>query len=259
MMNYAGVPLKKLDTENKMHKKKIATSYANRLAWTLIGVTLIMLVLHLLLQYLNLVVYQEQNGFVFELSNRLDLDDEISVPTWYSQILLFTIGIGAFLAAYLQNRQASRRLWVIIGCLGLLLSIDEAASLHELVLQSLHNMYFLDTFPTVSRNAWWLITPLIVLPAGLLIWQAIKLLPKRTALFFILGGVLAVIGGTIVDAVAVIVPTTTFLYQGILVGFEEGLELLGSTIVLFAIADYIETRYHERLHKAVKQLKSVRK
>lgn len=227
---------------------KNAMSFASQLAWTLVGISILLIILHLVMQYLNLVVFREQNGFVFELSNRLDLDDEISLPTWYSQILLFAIGTVAFMAAYLQNKRTSRRLWLIIGGLGLLLSIDEGSSFHELLLQSLHNMYFLDTAATVSSNAWWLIAPFIVLFGGILIWKVIRLLPKRTALLFVVGGTMVVIGGTVVDAVSVIVPITSFLHQGIFVAVEEGLELLGSIIVLYAIVDYIESHNHKLIH-----------
>ncbi len=183
----------------------------------------------------------------------MDLDDEISVPTWFSQTLLFVIGMSALFVAYLQTKKATRRLWVVIGCLGLLLSIDEVASLHELVLQIVHNIFYLNSSPTVGRNAWLLVAPIIVVAAGILLWRTYKLLPKRTVFFFAMGFVTLVFGATVIDALAVLYPRNTFMNQGMLVGLEEGLELFGSVIMLLAIINYIEVNHYERLQRILKR------
>lgn len=238
-----------------MAKNTKSKHFALRAALALAGITLAIFAVHLFMQYLNLNVYHEQNGLVFELSNRLDLDDESSVPTWFSQTLLFTIGVGALTAAYLQKQKAKRRLWALIGTLGILLSIDEAASLHEFALQSLHNVFFLDTSPTADKNAWVLIIPIILIFALVLAWQSIRLLPKRTVAFFVLGGAVFVAGAVIIDILSINVEANTFLYQGVMVGIEEFFELLGSIIVLFSIADYIETYHKDDIAETAKRLK----
>lgn len=238
-----------------MAKTTKSNPFALRVSLALVGVTLAILATHLFMQYLNLNVYQEQNGVVFELSNRLDLDDETSVPTWFSQTLLFTIGVGALTAAYLQKQKAKRRLWALIGTLGILLSIDEAAALHEFALQSLHNVFFLDTSPTADKNAWVLIVPIILIFALVLAWKSIRLLPKRTVALFVLGGAIFLAAAVIIDALSSTIAPNTFLYQGVMVGIEEFFELLGSIIVLFAVADYIETYHKSDLAESAKRLK----
>jgi hypothetical protein len=235
---------------------KPAKSYSFRLLRILVGAVLAILCAHLLLQYLNLVIFHEQNGQIFELSNRLDLDDETSVPTWFSQILFLAIGISALLAAYLQTNKASRRLWGFIAAVGLVFSMDEAASLHEFILQSIHLIFFQDSAPTIFKNAWWLIMPLILLAATGLFWQMIRLLPKRTLYIFWTGGIIFLIGTIVIDALTVAVPKDTFLSQGVMVGIEETLELLANIIILYAISDYIETRYYDELIKRLRRLKT---
>lgn len=237
---------------------KATKPFSLRLAYALVGVTAVMFILHLVLQYLNLIVFEEQHGMWFELSNRFDFDDEISVPTWFSQILLFSIGVVGLLAAYLQAGRPKRRLWTAIGTLALVLSVDERAALHELALQSLHNEYFLDVSPTARINAWWLLAPLVILVASGLAWWSIRLLPKRTVYLFIIGGTIFIAGAVVVDALSAGVSPYSYLQQGLLVGIEETLEILGSVIILYAITDHIDAKHHDMLGSAIKKLKTAR-
>lgn len=213
------------------------------------------MVAHLLLQYLNLEVFYQQNGLVYELSNRFDLDDEASVATWFSQALFLAISICAALAAYLSSRAAVRRLWQFIAVLGLLISVDEVAGLHEFVLQSLHNIFFRDSAPTITNNAWLLVTPFILAAVMWFIWKTAKLLPRRTIMLFSVGIFTFLIGAVFFDALASIVDRETFWNQGIFIAIEETLELLGNVIVLYAIADYIESQHGPRLKSALSRLR----
>lgn len=235
--------------------KRSNRSYATYVLKILGVTTLVLLCAHVFLQYLNWEVFYQQNGFVYELSNRFDLDDESSVSTWFSQALFLSIGLGAMLAAHLSVRTAIRRLWQLVGVLGLLLSVDEVASLHEFVLQSLHNQFFRDASPTSTNNAWLLVTPFILLAVAWFVWMAIRILPKRTTLLFATAICSFLVGAIFFDALASIVDRETFLNQGLLIAVEETLELFGSVISVYAIADYIETQHRMRLQSALKRLK----
>lgn len=226
-----------------------------RLLKILLISTLIILIAHLVLQYLNLVVYDQQNGFIYELSNRFDLDDESSIATWFSQALFIAISAGAALAAYLSSVTAVRRLWKSISVLSLLLSIDEVTAMHELILQSLHNIFFKDTSSTISGNAWLIVAPFVFAGALWLLWKIAKILPKRTLILFASAVFSFLIGAIFVDMFASIVEREAFLNQGIIIAFEETLELVGCIIVLYAIADYIEAQHGSRLKSALAHLK----
>ncbi|MBW3568904.1 hypothetical protein KY385_02120 [Candidatus Parcubacteria bacterium] len=239
-----------------MPKKQINKSYAMRLLRILLSATVLIFFMHLLLQYLNWLVFYQQNGLVYELANRFDLDDESSVPTWFSQILFFLIGVLALLAAYLEAKIAPRRLWQVIGAVGLIFSIDEVAGLHEFVLQSLHVLFFKDATPTSSDNAWLLIAPIILLAASVFAWKMWRLLPRRTLFLFVAAGSIFLVGAIAVDMLTSVVPRESFLNQGMLVAFEETLELLGTVIVVYAIVDFLEIHHRMALGKARKQLSS---
>jgi len=233
-------------------------TFAIRLLFALICTTIILVSLHLFLQYLNLHVFDEKNGQIFELSNRFDLDDEASVPTWFSQILFLAIGFSAFLAAWMSAKKPVRWIWAIIGIGGLLASIDEISMLHEFVLQSIHLLFFKEASPTSTHNAW-----LLVLPVTLVIfwWLSVRmwqLLPRRTFLILVFAGCVFLFGAAGIDMIASVSSRSTFLYQGLYVAVEESLELLGSVLALYGIIDYIEHEHSLSIKQALTNLKENR-
>jgi hypothetical protein len=233
-------------------------TYSSRLLRVLVAIALFTVFMHLLLQYLNLEVFYQQNAHAYELSNRFDMDDEASVPTWISQAIFLIIGSGALLAAYLQSDKPSRRIWQMLAAVGLLFSLDETTTMHEYILQSLHVLFFQDASPTAFANAWWLVAPFILFAGGWLTWKIWQLLPRRTALLFLLAGAVFLTGAVFVDLLTSVVPRETFLNQGILVALEESLELSGSLIALYSIADYLETYHLAALSNSIKQLRPSR-
>ncbi len=231
------------------------TALSKKLFGSLVVVILVLAGLHLLLQHLNLNVYSELNGRVYELSNRVDFDDENSIPTWVSQALFLSIAGAAFLAAYLQKQTGARRIWAIFGSIGVFLSIDEVGSLHEMLLQTIHLLLFGETAPTVVSNAWVVLLPFVLIAAVLLLRAMLKYVPKRTIVTFVVGGAIFLVGAIFIDILTNADVENTFYARGILVALEESFELLGTSIVLFGIVDYIEQTYAVRIKKALKELK----
>lgn len=212
------------------------------------------LVVHLLLQFLNLEVFYQQNGQIYELSNRFDLDDESSVPTWFSQFLFLAVACAAFLTAYLERNRPRRRIWLGIGLLAVVFSLDEIATLHEYMLQTLHVILFQDAQPTAFANAWWLVGSVVVIIAGWTLWNIKKFLPIRTVTLFFVSGLIFWIGAIIFDGLTSFVPRESFLNQGVLVAIEETMELTGVALALYATLDYIERKHKRKISAALKQL-----
>lgn len=240
-----------MDTQNR----PAAGTYAKRIYLWLIFAILCMAGVHLLLQHLNLNVYHELNGRVYELSNRVDFDDEVSVPTWFSQALFLAIAGGAFLLASMQKVPAARRLWMFLGVIGVLLSIDEVGALHELLLQTIHLLLFGETGPTYIANAWIALLPIILVAAVVTFWAMLKYVPKRTIRFCVIGGVILLFGAIVIDILTTADNQNTFYDKGILVAIEESLELLGMSTIFYAIVDYIERSYRTNIKQALQKLK----
>ena len=239
--------------------KQIATPYARRVCQWLLLATLFLLSLHLLFQQINLNVFHQQNGYFFELSNRFDLDDEASVPTWFSQLLFLIMGGTAFLGASLERTRIKKGLLSIIAGVAVILSLDEIAALHEQTLQTIHVVFFKDSAPTVLANAWLIILPFILLAVFLLGRQMIRQFPLRMITIMGIGLGIFMTGAVGVDVMTqgIHIPSFTleFIEQGFLVGLEEGLELSGCIIVLFGIMDYIERTHHKKIAASIKELK----
>lgn len=234
-------------------KRKI--SYASRLLAGLLGVLALIIVMHLVFQFLNLNVYYQQSGQIYELSNRFDLDDESSLPTWFSQAQFLTIGLLALFAAYVQRNASAKRLWGLIAIIGLVFSIDEVATLHEHILQSIHVLFYQDASPTSIANAWWLVAPIVLFVSLWIALRMFQLFPKKTMLLYIFAGTIFIVGAVLVDLVTSASERETFLNQGVFVAIEETLELLANSIVIYAIADYLETHHGEAIKSALRQLK----
>ncbi len=232
------------------------TPFARKVLFVLLGVILFSVAMHALLQSLNWYVYFQQNGQLYELSNRFDFDDESSVPTWIAQALFLAISATAFIAAYVQKFTAPRRLWVFIGTVSLLFSLDEVASLHEYALQTLHVVAYQDAKPTEYANAWLLVLPFLTLIAGWVTWKIWLHFPKKTLVLFVISGLVFISGAVLIDLFTSVVDRETFLHQGILVGIEETAELLGTSVALYAIIQYLESHYGQRFSAALKQLKT---
>lgn len=230
-------------------------SFSARLFWILMGAVMFIVAAHFLLQYLNLVVYHQQNGAIYELSNRLDLDDESSLGTWLSQFLLLLVAVAAGLAAYLHKDTFKRRLFGIVAGAGLLFSIDEVASLHEFVLQLLHVTFFQDAPPTGLNNAWWLVAPFIVIAGGFFLYKMMVTLPMRLTVLFAVAALAFLSGAIFVDMLTSVSDRETFIHQGILVGIEEMMELVGTVIALYALVDYLERLYPKQLKETLERLR----
>jgi hypothetical protein len=63
------------------------------------------------------------------LRSALSLSYEGNLPTWYSSGLLWTAALGLFLCGHRAERERVR--WWVLAALFMLMSLDEAISLHE--------------------------------------------------------------------------------------------------------------------------------
>lgn len=230
------------------------TKIASKILLILLISTVVAFAVHVLLKYISVVIYNEQHGALFELSARFDVNDENSVPQWFSQLLFMCVGVSALLAAYLSEKKSARILWIVIGVIGVLLSLDDVATLHEFVLQSLHNRFFLDMTPSVFVNAWLLVLPVILIIGGALVYWASKALPRRTMIILAVGGITYVFGKILMDSVANNV-TDLFLDSGIMQGLEKIFQYSGISIVLYGILDYLERSHGQQIKRAIKALK----
>lgn len=231
-------------------------NYSLRLLRVLIITALALVTLHLLFKYISVVGFSEQSGFFYELSSRFDINDENSVPQWFSQFLLLGLGAMSFLIAYMDKDKKAKTFWNVVGVLGVIMSIDHVATIHEFTLQTLHNIFFRDQAPSLLANSWLIILPLVLALAVWLLRRAILILPRRALLLLLTAGGIFLSGSVGVDSLANTMPPREFANQGLLGGLEGFLEYIGLVLAVYVVADYLETNYKRRLIKALAVLRS---
>lgn len=176
-------------------------------------------------------------GFVQEF----DVDRENNVPTYFSALILLIAGCLAGLIALWQVAQGSvfARHWIALAPLFLFLSVDEAISLHERLIRPIREMLDLSGWLYFS----WIVPGIaIVLLIGVLYARLVLNLPLRTRCLVLIAGALYVGGAIGVEMVGGWYATTwvtqSFVY-GTIVMVEEGLEMTGVVVVIYAFLDYI--------------------
>ena len=224
------------------------TGLARRVAAKLGLVLVVLISLHLLIQFLNLNVYDQKQGQVYEISNRLDVDDEASLPTWFNQFLLLAVAGVAWLAARFDEG-GKRRAWRLVGLVGLLMSINEVGGIHEFILQSTYLVYTVVLGNTRAIDPWWLMLPLIIGGGSGLLWWLAKTLPAKVIKQFILGGAIYMSGAVGFELLGNDINRLGFMYQGLVAGVEEGMEMLGIIVVIYIILAYVEQNHAAKFAK----------
>lgn len=185
-----------------------------------------------------------------EVVNRqLDLAHEANVVAWYSSSLLLLGGVTAAILAWLWSVAPApftwrRRLhiggWLLIGMMLIGLAADEVAQVHEWLGNRVpHHVGAGETVLGLTRAFRWLIVlaPLIVGGAALLVWFACTCLRGGPRLL-VIGGVGCWLG-TIAAEYVESIQWRTGMPRGLQVPIEEGLEIIGTTLILIAFVEVL--------------------
>ena len=158
-------------------------------------------------------------AFSTTIRNRFDLNGEANIPTWYSTELLFAISASSLiLYALSATDRQSRKFWLVFGCVYGFLSLDEAARLHEVI----------------DKHIKWVVVygP----PAGLFFVFCANHLcngDNQALRNFIVGGLsVYALGGLVGETVSSLLDPLSPVLQQVEFVWEEGLEMLGSILVL---------------------------
>ncbi|HET7314436.1 hypothetical protein [Salinisphaera sp.] len=190
------------------------------------------------------------------ITHWFDMDSEKNIPTWFSTVQLFFI--ASLCATYwrgLEERHL-RRFYLLAALAFAFLSMDEAAQLHEGIARLARKVGAMYADPTPGLELWMVIYPAVAIAGAALFWREVAafLRDKRgNAILF--GGVIIYLGGVIgFEALAVMfIPTGTHNWlSGTEVALEEGSELLGQSLMVYAMLNKLKpTRVAERAEQAL--------
>ena len=187
----------------------------------------------------------------------LNLDDEANIPSWYSSVALLLCALLLMLIALLKKEQGDRYIthWRGLSAIFLFLSLDEAASLHEMLIEPLQALTSASGFFLLA----WVIPGIaFVGVVGLMYSKFLLSLPAQTRHLFLLAATLYVMGSLGFEMIgsyfldskgASISYDANSGWDGItyplIIAVEELLEMLGIVTFIYALLAYISSSFKE--------------
>lgn len=174
----------------------------------------------------------------------LDVDAEMSGPTWFSVVLLAATAQALWLLADRSARGPSRR-WVrherFLSLVFVYLSVDELTALHEQTIAPLRSALDLGG---VLTFAWVVLFAPVALLVGLVMLGWLRSLPPAAGRLVVLSGVVYVggaVGMELVGSALYARGDLQTMTYALTVAGEEGLEMLG-VLLLLSVVTWLRRR-----------------
>ena len=206
----------------------------------------LMIVIGLLVVLNILVVISYQLGIEFPARDKFYFDREDSLPTYYSALLLFGSALVLSIIAFLKRKEKDSFAvhWTILSFIFLALSIDEAVSFHEYLIEPLRANFQLDgalRFPwVIAGGLFVLVFVFSYLKFFLALSKNMKILFFMSGAIYVLGVIgFEMIGGSIYKG-STGVSDKSLLYM-VVMTTEETLEMLGISLFIITLLKYIKS------------------
>ncbi len=172
------------------------------------------------------------------LRQLFDVDEEDALPTWFSAFLLFIVSAILWFCGRRERASADRWAvyWYILSVGFLLMSIDEVAGIHE-------------TLNSVIESHWAVGGGILALVIGLCFVPFLLRLRRRTALLFVVAGVVYISGAVGIEILGQPMDADTLAYN-LLTLVEEGLEMFGVILFLYGLLDHVHRQGANTVNKA---------
>jgi hypothetical protein len=189
------------------------------------------------------------------LAQLFNMDVENNVPTWYTAVLWLTCSYVAAKAAIASADSHPRLVgyWWLVAFIAALLSMDEVASVHELVGTLAGSWIIHAVAPGEVYNYSWLIAGVIFASVIFVLLLPFSwLLPRRVAGMLLIAGAIFMLGAVGMEAfTAAIHDEVVALKPGdrmwtIIIAAEESLEMLGVIVAIHAILLFTGLRSAEK-------------
>lgn len=211
-----------------------------RVTRALVGLAVILIALSVSGQILKAVTgHDVAMGFI----PLFDLNGEANAPTFFSQFLLLFAGLLLGRVAWSKSRTGGQfaRHWMVLAGVFAFLSVDEAAGIHELLIEPLRDSLGLGG---VLYYAWVLPYTIGVIVLGLFILPLLKQLPPIILKLFLLSAALYVGGAIGVELLggqhAERYGDQTVVFS-ILTTIEESMEIGGVIVFIHALLLHVRS------------------
>lgn len=208
----------------------------------LMSINIVLIAAHLLFHGIELSVVSFE--FIATLIRRFSMDAEASITAWFASSLLLAIS-AAFGAAYYMANADEKKYWGVLSCVFLYLSIDEAAEIHELLIDPMQSLFGISSGPLFF--AWVIPVGCVIVLLAAFLFKFIWNLPVRYRNQLFLAAMLFITGAMGVEMISGYywesVDFTYDMMYRVLNAFEEGLENTGSILALSATIGYLNRKY----------------
>jgi len=216
-----------------------------------------LLVFCLILGYLatQLVWYFTGHDYQLGLASELDLNGENNIPAWYSSsaLLLSAVLLAVIGLAKKRGNDPYAGQWLTMAAIFLYLSMDEAASIHETIFSLLMPalktsgylygyLHYPKSHGSLVMIAWVIFGTIAVLIFLLAYLRFLAHLPIKTRNLFLIAGTLYVGGALGLELLAAWyydLYSYRNLTYAMLVTCEEGFEMLGVVVFIYALFSYL--------------------
>lgn len=203
----------------------------------LVATCVVLFLLHLALQF------SKFNGGPDKLlffSNLFNVGEESSISTWFSQLVLLSAALICGVVAYVKSKLKEKYVfqWILVGVAFLFLSIDEVAVIHEQLISALENN------GVSGGTSWYIYAAIVVTVLGVLLVRFWWFLPRKTKWLLVLSAIVYLVGAVVLDVVGGKFVGQGFLHEGLIVGAEEFVEMIGASLFVYVLLDYAATTKH---------------
>lgn len=197
--------------------------------------------------------YMAPYGDIGGLLPKFDLDAELSVPTWYAQMLLaIAAGLLLLIGIHKRKEQAPYAIhWLLLGGIFMYISVDEGAALHELSIEPIRNIFGITG--GILYHAWIIPAVVIMIILTMLYLRFFLSLPKNIRYLFVVSACVY-IGGALGVEMAGGYYLSTYgdgVGYTIIVTVEEVMEKVGVIIFIGALLLYIRDHIRDVQVKVV--------
>jgi hypothetical protein len=202
---------------------------ARNLLLILLAIELVFAALYVVLQ-----VYVAASSSLVELRHLVDVNQEITLTTWFSTTQLAALSLLLFVLA--EQLRDLRRPLMVFALMFLFFSMDEGAALHDRLYGLARKQ---GTFGDAPYLAWMLPYAVIAVVLLLFLWKPLDALRRRASWEALLAtaGMTVFIGGGVVLEILqhyVLTVTPRLLPFVLVSAAEEFCEMAGVTLVLYA-------------------------
>lgn len=209
---------------------------ARRLAFVFAGIASFLIFRHMVLQSAR---FWSGDRFLFGSSTPFSLGAEDNFSTYFYTFALFACGALLAAIAIGEARQGGYRplYWYALSGIFLFLSMDEMMSIHERLGEPVKALV---GESAVFHYAWVLPYGLLVIIVAIAFSRFLVQLRRRTAILFIVTGAVYVTGALGFDTLSGLHSSGFGNLNIRYAALEELLEISGTILFLYALADYAE-------------------